>query len=327
MTGIHASTRGRYTHPMSTRKSSVFDLKLDQPPRSRRWIPLSLRLFVAMMALMFVGGALWVGVAMYREQVTVAEIERVGGLVEFTNGGPDWLRRQIGNQRMKPFDNVCTVQLVKKDGVDSILPQLNRLPKLRRLNIALSDVSDAGMSHVAALSTLENLDIHHTRITDKGVGYLEGLPNLQVLDLRWTLVTDTGLARLKGIPKLRDLDLGNTKLTDAAIPEIVRIPNLQRINLGATGITDAALGQLKNAPGLQRLGLSGTAISNIGLEQLQSLLTLREISLNGTRVTEAGASKLKSSLPALTYIEGSPFWNLRTAVRRPSRTELLRGEP
>jgi hypothetical protein len=97
------------------------------PPRPRRWIPLSLRMFVAILVLLGAGSALWIGVPAYRQQTAIREIERVGGKVVTRPRGPNWLRTWVGDERMKPFDEVVTVLLKGSQCTDATLTHLTGL--------------------------------------------------------------------------------------------------------------------------------------------------------------------------------------------------------
>src|SRR5947207_3285115 len=82
------------------------DAATEKPPRSRRWIPLSLQMFAAMLLILGVAGVLRVGIPAYRQQVAFRVIEAAGGYIEPVRGGPDWLRRWAGDEWMKVFDEV-----------------------------------------------------------------------------------------------------------------------------------------------------------------------------------------------------------------------------
>ena len=47
-----------------------------------------------------------VGVPVYRQQVAIREIDRLGGGGETRSGGPQWLRDIVGDEWMRGFDAV-----------------------------------------------------------------------------------------------------------------------------------------------------------------------------------------------------------------------------
>ena len=138
-TGIHHSIRRGYTSAMSAAIHTTPEPAL--PPHRSRWIPLSLKLFVAILGLLFVGSALWIGIPAHRQHVAIREIERLGGATGHA-GGREWLRAWLGDQRMKMFDDVIDVNLYGKEATDATLAHLSRLASLQTLSLAGSDVSD-----------------------------------------------------------------------------------------------------------------------------------------------------------------------------------------
>ena len=74
-----------------------------------------------------------------------------------------------------------------------------------------------GWSTSKGLTQLQSLDLAGTQVTDAGLEHLKGLTQLQSLDLGQTQVTDAGLEHLKGLTQLQSLNLGDTKVTDAGL--------------------------------------------------------------------------------------------------------------
>ncbi len=68
------------------------------------------------------------GLPIYRQQVAIQEIERLGGVVETQEGGPELLRGWIGDSRMSIFDRVICVRFEGGDPVpDAGLAELKWL--------------------------------------------------------------------------------------------------------------------------------------------------------------------------------------------------------
>jgi uncharacterized membrane protein len=100
---------------------------------------------------------------------------------------------------------------------DAELAQLAPLsPNIVDLNLAHTQVTDAGLSAVAAMPNLRRLRLDRTSITDKGLASLSQLTNLEYLNLYGTGVTDQGLKSLMGLANLRQLYLWQTKVTPQA---------------------------------------------------------------------------------------------------------------
>src|SRR5579872_1327739 len=81
-----------------------------KPPRAKRWIPISLRMFLVMLAVVGVAGVLGVGLPAYRQHVAIRDIEQVDGSMRSDPVGPAWLRSWVGDERMKLFDHVVHVE-------------------------------------------------------------------------------------------------------------------------------------------------------------------------------------------------------------------------
>jgi hypothetical protein len=88
--------------------------------------------------------------------------------------------------------------------VDDLAP-IQRLTRLRVLNLAETPLDDAGLAPVRGLAALERLDLRDTRVTDDGLASLIGLMSLRDLNLSNTRITDHGLPHLAGLKSLEHL--------------------------------------------------------------------------------------------------------------------------
>ena len=192
------------------------------------------------------------------------------------------------------------------------------------------DITDEMLSEkVKVLTNLERLYLDDTQITDAGLVHLAGLSNLKDLNLDSTQVTDAGLVHLKGLTKLTGLSLGypnrngifeeifwktqpgadhhdDTKVTDAGLVHLKGLTNLEWLDLMNTKITDAGLVHLKGLTKLRNLNLEGTKITDAGLVHLKGLTKLEELHLDNTKVTDAGVQELKKALPNCGIYRGNP---------------------
>ena len=74
---------------------------------------------------------------------------------------------------------------------------VNRQGEIARVDLNSTQISDAGLVHLAGLTSLRTLRLMDTQITDAGLVHLAGLTSLQGLFLEETQVTDAGVARLQ----------------------------------------------------------------------------------------------------------------------------------
>jgi len=82
---------------------------MSQPATQFRWRFPRLKWIVVAAVLLLLVGSGWTGWQMYRQRWALSGIERLGGSVLTEPGGPDWLRRWVGPDWMKPFDTVVSV--------------------------------------------------------------------------------------------------------------------------------------------------------------------------------------------------------------------------
>lgn len=105
-------------------------------------------------------------------------------------------------------------------------------PHMEDLNLARTQVTDAGLAPLAAMQNLRRLRLEHTGITDAGLDHLSGLPRLEYLNLFDTKVSDAGLEKLAPVSSLRRLYVYQTQATKEGAEKLhAANPNLV-INLG-----------------------------------------------------------------------------------------------
>ncbi len=83
------------------------------------------------------------------------------------------------------------------------------------LDLARSQVTDAGLDTIAKMPYLERLHLENTKVTDAGVAKLGSLPALEYLNLYGAKVTDAGIAKLAGAKSLQKLFVWQTGVTKA----------------------------------------------------------------------------------------------------------------
>src|SRR5260221_14082955 len=132
---------------MSTPETPIADPTTGKPPRRRRWIPLSLRIFVAVLVFLGVTCA-WFGVGICQRTLVVREIRRLGGSAHAHAPGPSWLLDRVGYERMRMFGDVDSVSLQGAQVTNDTLHQVAGLKTLERLDLVETQVTDAGMTHV-----------------------------------------------------------------------------------------------------------------------------------------------------------------------------------
>jgi ankyrin repeat protein len=133
---------------------------LDKPPRQRRWIPLSARIFAALLVLLGLCGSLWFGLAVHRQGTVIREIERLGGRCELKPTGSDWFDRFV----RRPLAEVTAVRISSTDKVGEITPHFQRLHPRPRLYVDGTQIhklaKDGDTEKLAALLNQHPILIH-----------------------------------------------------------------------------------------------------------------------------------------------------------------------
>jgi hypothetical protein len=194
-------------------------------PEHRRFsirLPRPLWFGLAAVVVVVAAIGLHVGLPIYRQQVAIREIKRLGGDVYTRPRGSKWLRDRVGHDRMKLIENVVEVYLNGTEATDDTLRQLPNLPCLENLALGNTHVTDAGLANLEHLRALKYLSLNETHVTDAGLSHLKRLAHLQSLDLDRTDVSDSGLENLQPLIKLETLNLHTIHVSDSGVAELQR---------------------------------------------------------------------------------------------------------
>ncbi|MBZ2178269.1 MAG: hypothetical protein K7J47_11245 [Acidobacteria bacterium] len=200
---------------------------------------------------------------------------------------------------------------------DAALDRLvSQYPKLERLTLAHTRITDAGFQHLAKLQHVRELDCFFAEFfTADGLAHLASWRRLERLNLRGTRVTSKAFEHIAKWKTLRELDISYTQIDDANLELLAELPLLETLALGGTPLTAAGLGQLRLLPSLRNLDLSGVqrvdsgewgvALNPGAFAEIAALTGLRRLNLAGATRTDAGADRpgLKESIRS--KIEGS----------------------
>ena len=161
----------------------------------------------------------------------------------------------------------------------------NVVPNLQSLDLADTDLSDAGMRHLAKFKKLKSLSLFYTNISNRGLRYLSQLTSLQSLNLDSREIGDDGLWHLRNLKSLKSLDIFSGRITDGGCLHIARIKSLESLELCGGGISDTGCAMLATLDNLTSLNLSqNERITNRGAAALAALMKLKALNLSNTRV-------------------------------------------
>jgi hypothetical protein len=310
-----------------------------KPKSLRRWRQFSLRAILLVILLVALGMLILREYLKpyWRQQATMALVERLGGNCQTAEAGVRWLRV------FGALHNVSAVNLAACDAPDAYVSDLAELPAIELLIVGGPAFGDEHARRLHRLRTLRCLILDSTSVSDDGIaalrevldttevhasqrraiaalqplGVLQRLPNAAPARLRglvgdeWfeeattfesrflasPLFCDHDMDYVKGLSRLVNLHLVGARLTDAGLEKIERLGQLKLLNLCGTHVTDAGLKNLKSLPQLRELWLDDTDVTDAGLEHLRTARQLRVLGLDDTHVTPAGVAKLKQALP------------------------------
>jgi len=266
-------------------------------PELRRFsigLPRPLWIGSAAAVLFSVGIALQIGLPIYRQEAAIRAIDRMYGIVGTEQRGPDWLRSLVGDERMRIFDVVESIEIaptLDSENIDAELANIAPLSSVRKLS--LGPVEDWTNLRGPWFGRLDAIGPEGPSFSDAGMSHLKGMKEMQILDLSFSRVTDTGLAYIKDMLELTDLNIGGTQATDASLSQLVRKPHLARLVLYRTRITDAGLVYVGRCASLESLDLRETSVTDSGLSELRRLPRLKAIALGGTQISDCGLKYLE----------------------------------
>jgi Leucine-rich repeat (LRR) protein len=130
--------------------------------------------------------------------VVIKEIETMGGRVV---------------RDKTPEQNVVEVNLSGSEAQGDMLSKLRAFPKLEKLNLTRTKVSDAHVGHFPALKSVRVLNLSGSKVAS-GIEDIAKMPNLEELDLSGTLVLENLLEPLKKAKNLKKLVLINCTFAD-----------------------------------------------------------------------------------------------------------------
>lgn len=177
---------------MATATLPALDSTTRNPPRYLHRIPMSLRIFLALIVVVGISNLYSIC-----DEPRVLEIIRDwGGTAKTGSTAPAFLRRFVRGDQI----------------VNSLF-----IERVASVDLSWTEISDDGVRELRGLTNLRELELDGTLITDAGLSHLSGLRKLEYLKLDETSVTDAGLVHLRGLQELKRLSLNNRYITQGAI--------------------------------------------------------------------------------------------------------------
>jgi Leucine-rich repeat (LRR) protein len=146
-------------------------------------------------------------------------------------------------------------------------------PKLRRLFLSWTQITDDGVKSLSRLTHLESFEISSPHITDAAMEYIVKFKNARWLSLGGTKIGDRSISRLAELKNLKGLRLSSA-VTNDALPIVAQLRQLETLDLSGDRIDDAGLVHLAGMTNLRLLDLQTTAVTTDGpaVKKLQQAL-------------------------------------------------------
>jgi len=180
-------------------------------------------------------------------------------------------------------------------GLDALLPVAENIVSL---DLARTQVTDAGLAKVAKMKGLKELRLDNTGIGDAGLDHLTGLTNLEYLNVYGSKVTDGGVQKLAGLANLKALYLWQTGVTKAGVAQLQGKLPKAHINNGWSAADDAKA--VVSAPVVAAAGAQPVAGTGVDVKALGSLVIYKDVvapilasKCNGCHGAEKSKGKLK----------------------------------
>lgn len=229
-----------------------------KPPRPRRWIPLSLRMFLAIL-LGLSSITVWFAVKGYVQHQIVRRIVAAGGHVEYggqyhlngrlklrgTPRGPAWLRGVIGDDFLDSPTSVAFYGRNRSVRGEDIIPDIVQLPSLKAISINGIRLTQQDLDRLSVLKGVHTLHFSEGSLDDLDLEALKRL-KLTWLGLPRSRISDKGMRSLKDIRSLRYLDLTRSRVSDRSIEYLAELSNLRTLIVCRTKISREGVALLES---------------------------------------------------------------------------------
>ena len=136
--------------------------------------------------------------------------------------------------------------------------ELARMPRLQRLNLSHTRISDDGMLYLKNAPAIQDLNLYYAeQITDQGLSAIRNWKQLKRLNLRGTRISDGAMEIVSGLTQVEALDIANTPVTDNGLDHLITLTSLKELVLGHRRETGNEVELLRLLPTLTYLDLGG----------------------------------------------------------------------
>ena len=109
-------------------------------------------------------------------------------------------------------DRIVALNLRDMKGTDALLESLPKMPALRSINLARTDITDMGTRKLEKFGAIEKIVLYETEISDKTLASFKDLNQLKNLNTWRTRVTDSGVQSLQRVRPGLKIETGRNTL-------------------------------------------------------------------------------------------------------------------
>ncbi|KAF7269746.1 hypothetical protein GWI33_017264 [Rhynchophorus ferrugineus] len=230
---------------------------------------------------------------------------------------------------------------LSQNSIRTLGESLEKLEKLRFLDLSFNELTKVNNLHFATLSRLEKLVLKHNQLQHFQASIFENKTQLRVVDVSYNDLNEITVFNvprlqylnvgynslvtviLRNLPNLREVHLNDNNFAEISPDDFESLPNLFTINLSGNKlfIIDRLF---RNIPTVRYLDLSRNAISNLSGNTFNNLTDLRTLDLANNALTSLNGDPFLSleylevlnlssnALESLSYFSLEPLQSLRT---------------
>jgi hypothetical protein len=195
----------------------------------------------------------------------------------------DWITALGGRIERDDSGQVFAVNLRASWVSDGDLLELARMPKLQKLDLSRTRISDKGLAYLKTAPVLRDVNLSYAeRIGDPAHAVIKEWKQLTRLSLRGTVVADETAAAAASLPGLETLDLADTIVGDVGVEALAAAPKLRQLTLGNVRMSEVGYQSLRQLTGLLHLDISGgrhRGFNTLSERSVQAIASLRQLKI------------------------------------------------
>ncbi|KAK8736052.1 hypothetical protein OTU49_005205 [Cherax quadricarinatus] len=185
-------------------------------------------------------------------------------------------------------ESLQELNLISNDLKELPINSLQKMKKLKRLEVAWNHISELITDSVFPLQALEYLDLSSNEIRKIKSKSLAGVPGVISLSLYMNSISSIAKNAFKENSILETLFLGHNSIRELDIETFTYTPKIRIIDLGSNNIQNIHGGLFCNLPNLQELVLSRNNIREVTQQTFENSSNIRILNLehNAIRFVE-----------------------------------------